>query len=84
MNWRIARVHGEEERLMQDENSGRDGRRYNEWHAGKPEARRLARNAAEAIAFKRRLQGRSGDGRTFIGSGEDADIYGALTGFNVR
>lgn len=27
-------------------------------------------------------KGRSGDGRKFIGSGEDADIYAALTGFN--
>jgi len=36
--------------LMQDENSGRDGRRYNEWHASRPDARLNAREAAEAIA----------------------------------
>lgn len=35
--------------LMQDENSGRDGRRYNEWFASKPDARLRAREAAEAI-----------------------------------
>lgn len=34
--------------LMQDENSGRDGRRYNEWHASRPDARLNAREAAAA------------------------------------
>ena len=36
--------------LMQDENSGRDGRRYNEWHASRPDARLNAREAAEAVS----------------------------------
>jgi hypothetical protein len=36
--------------LLQDENSGRDGRRYNEWHASRPDARLNAREAAAAIA----------------------------------
>lgn len=35
--------------LMQDENSGRDGRRYNEWHASRPDARLNAREAAAAM-----------------------------------
>lgn len=35
--------------LLQDENSGRDGRRYNEWHASRPDARLNAREAAAAI-----------------------------------
>lgn len=35
--------------LMQDENSGRDGRRYNEWHASRPDARLNAREAAAAL-----------------------------------
>lgn len=36
--------------LMQDENSGRDGRRYNEWHASRPDARINAREAAAGEA----------------------------------
>jgi hypothetical protein len=36
--------------LMQDENSGRDGRRYNEWHASRPDARLNAREAAAAVS----------------------------------
>lgn len=36
--------------LMQDEESGRDGRRYCEWLATRPESRRLAREAAHRIA----------------------------------
>lgn len=35
--------------LMQDENSGKDGRRYNEWHASRPDARLNAREAADLI-----------------------------------
>jgi hypothetical protein len=35
--------------LMQDENSGRDGRRYNEWHASRPDARLNAREAAASL-----------------------------------
>lgn len=35
--------------LMQDENSGRDGRRYNEWHASRPDARLNAREVAAAM-----------------------------------
>lgn len=35
--------------LLQDENSGREGRRYNEWHATRPDARLNAREAAGAI-----------------------------------
>ena len=38
--------------LMQDENSGRDGRRYNEWHASRPDARLNAREAAAALASR--------------------------------
>lgn len=36
--------------LMQDENSGKDGRRFNEWLANRPDSRLRAREAAEAIA----------------------------------
>lgn len=39
--------------LMQDENSGRDGRRYNEWHASRPDARRNAREAAASKGAQR-------------------------------
>lgn len=38
--------------LMQDENSGRDGRRYNEWHASRPDARLNAREAAAQAGEK--------------------------------
>lgn len=36
--------------LLQDENSGREGRRYNEWHASRLNARQHARDAAKLIA----------------------------------
>lgn len=56
---RIARGHVAEmmasapdPMLMQDENSGRDGRRYNEWHASRPDARLNAREAAAAAEWK--------------------------------
>lgn len=32
--------------LLQDESSGREGRRYNEWHASRPDAKLNAREAA--------------------------------------
>lgn len=35
--------------LLQDENSGKEGRRYNEWHASRPDARLNAREAAKEI-----------------------------------
>jgi hypothetical protein len=35
--------------LMQDENSGKDGRRFNEWLANRADSRRRAREAAEDI-----------------------------------
>lgn len=35
--------------LMQDENSGKDGRRFNEWLANRADSRLLARQAAEDI-----------------------------------
>lgn len=35
--------------LLQDENSGREGRRYNEWHASRPDAKLNAREAAALI-----------------------------------
>lgn len=38
--------------LMQDENSGRDGRRYNEWFASRPDARLRAREAAQTIQLR--------------------------------
>jgi len=47
---RACDASGEECALMQDENSGRDGRRYNEWHASRPDARLNAREAAASIA----------------------------------
>lgn len=42
---------GAEPLLMQDENSGKDGRRYNEWHASRPDARLNAREAAQAAVM---------------------------------
>ena len=36
--------------LMQDENSGKDGRRFNEWLANRSDSRRRAREAAEEIS----------------------------------
>lgn len=42
--------------LLQDENSGRDGRRYNEWHASRPDAGLNAREAAEAVRAAAALQ----------------------------
>lgn len=35
--------------LIQDESSGKEGRRYNEWHASRPDARLNAREAAKQI-----------------------------------
>lgn len=35
--------------LMQDESSGKEGRRYNEWMAGRANSRQEAREAAQAI-----------------------------------
>lgn len=35
--------------LMQDEESGFEGKRYNAWHSSRPDARLNAREAAQAI-----------------------------------
>lgn len=47
----LGRAHLKQEPalLLQDENSGREGRRYNEWHASRPDARMNAREAAAAL-----------------------------------
>ena len=42
--------HWGDKPLMQDENSGKDGRRFNEWLANRPDSRLRAREAAQAIA----------------------------------
>jgi hypothetical protein len=49
----VGRCAGCSPRLMQDENSGRDGRRYSEWHASRPDARLNAREAADREARER-------------------------------
>lgn len=47
---RIDAVLARPTMLLQDENSGREGRRYNEWHASRPDAKLNAREAAAALA----------------------------------
>lgn len=84
---RIDAVLARPTMLLQDENSGREGRRYNEWHASRPDARLNAREAAASIhptPITAEEAGREGDGwlpietapkdrRILLGYAPDAD-----------
>ena len=75
-----------EARLLQDENSGREGRRYNEWHASRPDARLNAREAAASIhipptAITAEEAGREGEGWISVQDrvpevGQEVLVYG--------
>lgn len=64
---RVTRVKASHP-LMQDEDSGRDGRRYNEWFASRLDARLRARESAKRIADEIAAQYDESDDRSAHGN----------------